>query len=231
MTCCPSCKTAFRVRPEQLTQAQAWLRCGHCQRVFDSTGLVVDWPELEQVPTHEEAVSSESSFVAGTLKYENLLQSHEPHRATALWLAVVALLCALPLLMLWPQRQAVVSRWPVLWTGMHVACQAVHCEMPALLRPQDVVIDNAALTPEGEAYVLTAVLRNAAAWPVQMAALELTLLDAQEQAVFRRVLMPAELNLPAVLQPEQTTPMRLVFALPSLTTAAVTGYRLRSVQP
>lgn len=49
VTRCPHCQTAFRVRPEQLAQAQGWLRCGQCLEPFDSTGLVVPWvPDTQE---------------------------------------------------------------------------------------------------------------------------------------------------------------------------------------
>lgn len=43
VTRCPHCQAVFRVTPEQLAQAQGWLRCGQCREVFDSTGLRVAW--------------------------------------------------------------------------------------------------------------------------------------------------------------------------------------------
>jgi predicted Zn finger-like uncharacterized protein len=43
VTRCPHCQAVFRVTPEQLAQAQGWLRCGQCREVFDSTGLRVLW--------------------------------------------------------------------------------------------------------------------------------------------------------------------------------------------
>jgi len=47
VTRCPHCRSVFRVLPEQLAQAQGWLRCGQCQELFDSTGLVLTLPEDE----------------------------------------------------------------------------------------------------------------------------------------------------------------------------------------
>lgn len=42
---CPECGTIYKLVPDQLKIAKAWLRCGQCQHAFDSTGLVVAWPE------------------------------------------------------------------------------------------------------------------------------------------------------------------------------------------
>lgn len=45
ITRCPACSTTYKVVPDQLKIAQGWLRCGQCQQAFDSTGLVVNWPD------------------------------------------------------------------------------------------------------------------------------------------------------------------------------------------
>ena len=37
ITRCPSCATLFRVVPDQLRISDGWVRCGHCQEVFDAT--------------------------------------------------------------------------------------------------------------------------------------------------------------------------------------------------
>lgn len=43
ITRCPACATVYKVVPDQLKLASGWLRCGHCQLAFDSTGLVLAW--------------------------------------------------------------------------------------------------------------------------------------------------------------------------------------------
>ena len=45
ITRCPECATVYRVVPDQLQAAKGWLRCGQCQHTFDSTGLVIFWPD------------------------------------------------------------------------------------------------------------------------------------------------------------------------------------------
>lgn len=37
ITGCPNCGTMFRVVPDQLKISDGWVRCGHCQEVFDAT--------------------------------------------------------------------------------------------------------------------------------------------------------------------------------------------------
>ena len=40
---CPSCTTVYQLGDVQLQAAKGWLRCGACDHVFDSTGLVLLW--------------------------------------------------------------------------------------------------------------------------------------------------------------------------------------------
>lgn len=43
ITRCPECATVYQVSPDQIKAAKGWLRCGQCQHVFDSTGLILAW--------------------------------------------------------------------------------------------------------------------------------------------------------------------------------------------
>ena len=45
ITRCPECATVYQVVPDQLQAAKGWLCCGQCQHAFDSTGLVIFWPD------------------------------------------------------------------------------------------------------------------------------------------------------------------------------------------
>lgn len=224
MTCCPSCRTTFCVTPEQLAQAQAWLRCGRCERVFDSTGLVVSW-QLSSPPEDAiELAAPQDMLSAGTV------QVPSPQGGRGLWFAALILLCVLPVLLMIPHRQALLLRWPQIGPMWSKVCVLAKCEVPALVRAQDVVIDSSSFVPQAQGYTLGAVLRNQGGWSVLPSALELTLLDAQEQVVLRRVFTPEQMQLTTVLAPEQTWELRLDFSLEG-DAPTVNGYRLRSVQP
>jgi predicted Zn finger-like uncharacterized protein len=45
ITRCPACATAFKVVPDQLKISEGWVRCGHCQEVFDATLDLQPWWE------------------------------------------------------------------------------------------------------------------------------------------------------------------------------------------
>lgn len=54
ITRCPACHTAFKVVSDQLKISEGWVRCGHCQQVFDATlDLQPWWPELAVEPVPE----------------------------------------------------------------------------------------------------------------------------------------------------------------------------------
>ena len=158
------------------------------------------------------------------------VQPPSSSRDMGLWLAALGLLLLVPVLLLVQQRQALLERWPQLWPAWQQVCAVARCEVQALMRAQDVVIDASHFVARGDGYTLTAVLRNAGSWPVRPPALELTLLNAQEQPVLRRVLKPEQLQWMRMLAPEQAMEVRLDFVLDAAL-EPVTGYRLRSVQP
>jgi len=46
LTCCPNCKTSFRITPEQLKARQGKVRCGECQHVSNALDTLIDDPTL-----------------------------------------------------------------------------------------------------------------------------------------------------------------------------------------
>lgn len=63
ITRCPSCGTAFKVVADQLKIADGWVRCGHCQQVFDATQDLQPAfaPLSPPAPTSPEASSQPSA--------------------------------------------------------------------------------------------------------------------------------------------------------------------------
>jgi predicted Zn finger-like uncharacterized protein len=49
ITQCPTCKTRFKVTPEQLEAHQGLVRCGRCQSVFNATDYLEDNPSSAQL--------------------------------------------------------------------------------------------------------------------------------------------------------------------------------------
>ena len=118
-------------------------------------------------------------------------------------LVAAAVLAALALVVqvLHQERDLIVARQPALAPGLEALCGLTGCEFSALRQIGDITIDGASFAREknGDGYRLSFTLRNAAAVPLAMPAVELSLLDTQERAVVRRVLLPADFGAPAVL--------------------------------
>lgn len=68
---CPECGTIFKLVPDQLKIAQGWLRCGQCQHAFDSTGLVVAWPEASLMERETADPVGERLVIDELLKQED----------------------------------------------------------------------------------------------------------------------------------------------------------------
>ena len=81
---CPECGTIYKLVPDQLKIAKAWLRCGQCQHAFDSTGLVVAWPETALIDRETVAPvdNAERLVIDELLKQEDRSTLNVPSKAS-----------------------------------------------------------------------------------------------------------------------------------------------------
>lgn len=154
------------------------------------------------------------------------------------WLAAgsVAAMFLLVLQVLHQERDAIVARQPGMRPLLAGVCTVTGCQLSALRQIGDITIDGAAFAREkiGDGYRLSFTLRNAAAVPLAMPAVELSLLDMQEQAVVRRVLLPADFGAPAELAARGERVASMPLALDAAQAASlppVAGYRLVAFYP
>lgn len=154
-----------------------------------------------------------------------------------LWLLAVLAVLLLFVQVLRHERDGIVARQPNLRPAFAVLCRAAACELAALRQIGDIVIEGAAFARErtgNNDYRLSFTLRNGAAVPLAMPAIELSLLDTQERAVVRRVLMAADYGAPAVLAARSDQAASLPLSL-SATEAAtlppIAGYRVEAFYP
>lgn len=138
--------------------------------------------------------------------------------------------------MVYQSRDAIAASHPSAQPTLAAMCRAAGCAMSALRRIDAIVIDGASFAryPGGEGYRLTFNLRNRAAVPLAMPAVELTLLDAQARPVVRRALMPADFRAPGVLSANAThaTLLPLALSLPEATVLPpVAGYSVVTFYP
>jgi predicted Zn finger-like uncharacterized protein len=115
----------------------------------------------------------------------------------ALWVAAAVLLVlALGLQGIFQSRDRLAATWPEVRPWLQAACARLGCAVQALRQIEAIVIDSSTLSAlqNEDAYRLNLVLKNQAPLDVAMPAIEFVLTDTDEQAVFRRVLTPAELG-------------------------------------
>jgi hypothetical protein len=132
-------------------------------------------------------------------------------------------------------RTEIAARWPASLPALSTLCDIAGCKIGLPQQIEYVTIEShelQALPNSDNGFVLSTLLRNrsktAQAWPW----LELTLNDAAEQPVARRVLAPADYLSPAErargLQASSEKPVRVSFTLTQL---KASGYRLYVFYP
>ncbi len=92
-------------------------------------------------------------------------------------------------------RDRLAATEPRLQPWLAALCDVLDCRIAPPRQIESIAIDNSSFNKvRGDLYRLSVTLRNQAPMEVQMPALELTLTDAQDQPVLRRVLAPADLQ-------------------------------------
>jgi hypothetical protein len=110
-------------------------------------------------------------------------------------------------------------------------CVPFKCEIAPQRQIADVVIDSSSFNKaRGDSYQLALTMKSKASIPVAMPAVELTLTDAQDQPVLRRVLLPTDMGAPMELQPrgEWSASVAVIVTTGG---ARVAGYRLLAFYP
>jgi predicted Zn finger-like uncharacterized protein len=190
------------------------------------------------------AASEPEAIVADATTMPSLFGDEKKHdgfwqriavRRAMLALAVLAALL-LAGQVLYQERDIIVARQPGLRPALTSMCAMLGCEISALRQINDIKVDGASFSREkdGDGYRLSFTLRNAADVPLAMPAVELSLLDTQERAVVRRVLMPADFGAPAVLPARGERSASLTLKLTGSEAAAmppVAGFRVETLYP
>lgn len=257
-TCCPKCQTTFRVTTQQLQSSGGQVRCGFCTQVFDAFATLTAQeprqdavaapavaeppPAAAQMPAATAGLAPEKILASPRIDpaaslYEWEFRMPATPKRTGMWLALSVLL-----LILLSGQAAYVFRTdlsvalPQTRKLYDKACVMIGCSMasPALssflhIEASDLKAVDAGVPNEIE---LTVSIRNRA--PVELAhpAFELTLTDAQDQAIARRVFVPRD-YLPgaaagSLIKPGAELPVHLFLNTGELRAA---GYRLYLFYP
>jgi predicted Zn finger-like uncharacterized protein len=195
VTRCPKCGTAFRISDAQLSARSGQARCGRCGNVFDAReGMVPDVsaPAASTVKPQNNADTRRTRPGAPSRPFDVAPGATPVARSTwPWWLASAAALVALTAQFAFHFRGEIALVWPAAKPSLTRACEELGCDLPLPKRAELMSIEASDLQADGTnpgVMVLTATLRNRAAFPQQFPDLELTLTNAQDQAVARRVL-------------------------------------------
>jgi len=122
-----------------------------------------------------------------------------PQVRAALGLVCLALFAALLLQLAIGHKDRLAAREPRLAPALQATCRLLGCEIRPLRRIESLLIEQASFSKTGlDAYRLAFVFRNTGDAAIEVPALEVTLTDSQDQAVVRRVIMPAQFAAGAV---------------------------------
>ena len=118
-----------------------------------------------------------------------------PFVRVLLALVALALAALLALQYAWQERDQLALSQPALRPALERMCEVLQCTLGPPRQIEAVSIESSGFNRvRDDTYRLAFTLRNAARVPVAVPAMELTITDAQDQPVARRVLTPAELG-------------------------------------
>ncbi len=120
---------------------------------------------------------------------------HKTWIRTSLVLVSVALSLLLVLQMAVQERDRLATLFPQVKPALEAVCIYLNCTVSTLRQIDSVVVESSSFSKiRNDSYRLSLAIRNNAPYELAMPALELTLTDAQDQPLLRRVLFGAEVN-------------------------------------
>ena len=131
------------------------------------------------------------------------------------------------------ERDQLAANYRILAGPLERLCEPLNCSVKALRRIEAIVIDSSSFTRVGgDVFRLSVELKNTASLALAIPSIELTLNDAQDQTLVRRVLEPQDLLASAdVIEAGGAWSSSLEVLLPSPVAVAVNGYRLVAFYP
>ena len=151
----------------------------------------------------------------------------------ALRLGAVLLLAALGMQVALTHRSWLAAHAPATAPALNALCAPLGCTVAPYRDLDAILIDSSAFNRTGAAsFRFTVTLRNSSAVAVATPALELTMTDAMEQPVVRRVVSAAELYAPPTLGARGEFAGASALDLVGVDNAsAITGYRVVAFYP
>ncbi|HEX9572333.1 MAG TPA: DUF3426 domain-containing protein [Burkholderiales bacterium] len=197
ITRCPACATAFRVTESQLHARSGQVRCGRCGALFDALAALSPGSSSRASLPQLDAPPASTAPMLDTEKDAAFDFGPQPHRRSSRlwWLGSAFLVIALAAQLAYRYRGEIAVLLPEAKPLIHGMCAEFGCDVPLPRRAELLGIESSDLQADSalpSVMVLTATLRNQAGFIQAFPALELTLTNAQDQTVARRVLMPRD---------------------------------------
>lgn len=179
-------------------------------------------------PSDEDATQAEPSFLRAARRKAFW---RRPGVRAVLVLLALSLGAALAAQVAVQERSFLAAKFPPLRPGLVALCEPLGCKLEPYRHIASVEVDSSAFQKiRGEEYRLSLSLKNRAALPVAMPAIELTLTDAIDQPVLRRVFLPAQWAAPAELAAHGEWAVVRTVSLADAP-ARVAGYRVVAFYP
>lgn len=138
----------------------------------------------------------------------------------------------LALQVVWHERDRLAATEPLLKPGLQALCQSLGCELAPLRRIEPWLIESSSFNKaRGDNYQFALTVHNTGALALAMPAAELTLTDAQDQAVLRRVFRAEELGAPASLAAGAEWSANLPVSVAGAAGLRIAGYRVMVFYP
>lgn len=213
VTRCPTCGTAFRALPAQLSARSGMVRCGKCAGVFDAlANLVEDRPEAAaSEPSPQLGLFDRGPRAGGTPSrprprrrmpaddepLPEFLEEEAPRpRFVVAWsLAASLALAALVLQLAYHYRSDLATLSPQIRPYLVEGCRFLDCEVRRPRRQDLLRLEYSELQADNareNLVTLHAGIRNTAPFVQDYPSLELTLTDEIGRPVARRVLRPED---------------------------------------
>lgn len=211
-----------------------------CQDVAPESALD-GAPAFEHLPSQENTFPQDMEPAAEEAQHAEDVGFVRTARRKAFWrrpairaglgLGIALLLCTLGLQVTVQERNRIAAMAPGMRPWLQRLCAPLHCAVAPLQQIADVVIDSSSFVKgRGDSYQLALAIKNRAPIALAMPVVELTLTDAQDQPVVRRVLLPQDLAAPPEL-PASGEWSASVAVIVTTGGARVAGYRLLAFYP
>jgi predicted Zn finger-like uncharacterized protein len=257
-THCPRCATAFLVTQAQLGEAQGWVRCGMCQEVFIAQAHTAAPPQTQtieaplvlrqEVSQDEEPRLDEEALPAsiaspnpGEASPPQTLQSAPTRPAPAPASPSTPtgsgrfLIAALSVLLLFQAvlsaRDSVVEAFPTSVSWLQSLCPKGPCGLRQINALA--IEDSSFTTSDPKLFHLSATVVNRSNLVVKAPVLALTLTDATDQAIARKVYTPQDWGATALTLPGATRTQATLWIQwdDASKQQPVAGYRLQAFFP